>query len=345
MVAIRRRLAPGMPEWRHGVHIRSLQVRAYKSLASIKFKPPRLAVLSGPTGSGKTAILECVRLAVEMVGRPDVSQAAIGWPSSHTTGHAPRDEAPSVIVETGRARAVAVPDESAPRQWRIRFPARSQAVINVPVREDSPDDYLAPIFRLQASALARPAFLATVGQKLGHDGAGLAPVLGRLLGRHRDRFERVESRLRANIPWLRRMHVVPAAVPGHAGVPGQELTFDTLGGDDIPAGLVSDGVLRFLALLTLLETDQPAYLLLEEPENGLHPTLQAAIIPLVREALKARPSLSVLMTTHSQAILDCLHPEEVFLTRLDDAGYTQLRCMAAMKDPRAWTGPSASPGT
>jgi len=325
------------------VHIRSLQVRAYRSLASIKFKPPRLAALTGATGSGKSAVLECVRLAMDLVTVKDVTRAAVGWPPSLTTSHAPRDETPSMIVETGRARAVAVPDESTPNQWRVRFPARSQAVTNVPVRQFAPDDYVAPIYSFNGNALKQPCLLQEPGQRLGHDGAGLAPVLARLLGRHRDRFDRVEARLRARLRWIKRMYVLPVRLPGPESRVGQGLTFDTLGGDQIPAPLMSEGVLRFLALLTLLEEDRPSYLLLEEPETGLDPVLQAALIQVIRDTLRNRPDLAVLMTTHSQVILDGLAPEEVYLTRLDDAGYTQLRRMADLKDPRVWTstGPSA----
>lgn len=88
----------------------------------------------------------------------------------------------------------------------------------------------------------------------------------------------------------------------------------------MPARLMSDGTLRFLAIAAaLLDRSQSAssaddsaasgrLLVVEEIENGLHPS-QAALL-LNRLKASARTGVSTLATTHSPAILDALEGKD-----------------------------------
>lgn len=86
----------------------------------------------------------------------------------------------------------------------------------------------------------------------------------------------------------------------------------------VPARLMSDGMLRFLAVGTallsaptsadsLLSKDVRAQrlLVIEEVENGLHPQMAARVVALVRRQSGRRP-IHTLVTTHSPALLDAL---------------------------------------
>jgi predicted ATPase len=81
---------------------------------------------------------------------------------------------------------------------------------------------------------------------------------------------------------------------------------------------MSDGTLRaFGLLLASFQTNAPDYMIVEQPEDSLHPAATAVII----EALRARPkSLQTVITTHSPEVLDNLAPEEdaVFVVELAD---------------------------
>lgn len=68
------------------------------------------------------------------------------------------------------------------------------------------------------------------------------------------------------------------------------------------SGRLSDGTLRWLALLAvLLNPNPPALICLEEPESGLHPN----IIPVLAELLlDASQRTQVVVTTHSGALVD-----------------------------------------
>lgn len=76
------------------------------------------------------------------------------------------------------------------------------------------------------------------------------------------------------------------------------------GGREIPASRLSDGTLRYLALLAiLLHPDPPPVVAIEEPELGLHPD----VIPHVAELLvRASERMQLFVTTHSRMLVDAL---------------------------------------
>jgi len=69
-----------------------------------------------------------------------------------------------------------------------------------------------------------------------------------------------------------------------------------------PAADLSDGTLRFLFLLTVLSSPDPAPLIaIDEPEAGLHPSM----LPIVAEyAVDAARRTQLVLTTHSPQFLD-----------------------------------------
>ncbi len=93
----------------------------------------------------------------------------------------------------------------------------------------------------------------------------------------------------------------------------------------IPAIRVSDGTLRWLALLTiLLHPTPPPLVCLEEPELGLHPDI---IRPLAELLIKASERMQLIVTTHSDALVDHLTdiPESVIVCEKEDGSTTLNR--------------------
>jgi predicted ATPase len=91
-----------------------------------------------------------------------------------------------------------------------------------------------------------------------------------------------------------------------------------------PAREMSDGMLRFLAITTSLLTggggldlgpsstehdERSLMLVIEELENGLHPSQASKVLSLVRQA-GAENNTQVLITTHSPALLSALDAED-----------------------------------
>jgi predicted ATPase len=83
---------------------------------------------------------------------------------------------------------------------------------------------------------------------------------------------------------------------------------------------LSDGTLRFLFLLTVLASPEPATLIaIDEPEVGLHPSM----LPIIAEyAAEAAERTQVVLTSHSPVFLDAFSwvPSEVTLLHWEDGG-------------------------
>ncbi|MFJ5310002.1 AAA family ATPase [Streptomyces sp. NPDC088350] len=107
---------------------------------------------------------------------------------------------------------------------------------------------------------------------------------------------------------------------------------------DVPARLLSDGMLRFLAFGTALLSAPVSdgddellsarrHLVIEEIENGLYPTQAARVLSLMKEESQRR-SIDVLFTTHSPALLNSLtaqdHSGVVVCSRDPQSGESRL---------------------
>ena len=104
---------------------------------------------------------------------------------------------------------------------------------------------------------------------------------------------------------------------------GKLLTVDARG--------MSDGTLRFLAILTALLTRPPGSLLVvEEVDNGLHPSRARLLLDMLREVGMDR-KVDVLVTTHNPALLDAMGTSMVpFIAvahRDSASGYSVVRLL------------------
>lgn len=93
----------------------------------------------------------------------------------------------------------------------------------------------------------------------------------------------------------------------------------TEGDRNVPARRLSDGTLRYLALLTVLLTPDSARLvIIEEPELGLHPD----VLPVIRDLLiEASQHTQIIITTHSTQLVDAFteHPECIIVCEKPEA--------------------------
>jgi predicted ATPase len=79
----------------------------------------------------------------------------------------------------------------------------------------------------------------------------------------------------------------------------------------IDARSMSDGTLRFLAILTaLLTRPEGSQIVIEEVDNGLHPSRSNLLLKVLRE-LGEKRKIDILVTTHNPALLDELGPRMI----------------------------------
>ncbi|MCW1925847.1 AAA family ATPase [Luteolibacter arcticus] len=130
---------------------------------------------------------------------------------------------------------------------------------------------------------------------LGRAGLNLAAVAASMSSRVK---KQVVTGMQILYPDVRDVRVRPA--------PGGTLKLYLEEGDEmeIPASRLSDGTLRYLALLLILLNPKPAPLIvIEEPELGLHPDVIPAVAKLL---IDASQRTQLVVTTHSRMLIDAL---------------------------------------
>ncbi|MCP9763599.1 AAA family ATPase [Lacihabitans soyangensis] len=77
--------------------------------------------------------------------------------------------------------------------------------------------------------------------------------------------------------------------------------------------LISDGTYNIIALLTAVyQSDEPQFLCIEEPENGLHPFVIRKLVDFFRQACEDKGHY-IWLNTHSQTLVECLTADEVIV--------------------------------
>ncbi len=164
------------------------------------------------------------------------------------------------------------------------------------------------------------------------NGFGLALCLDEILSYSREQFAKLEKRFTEVFPHINSIvlqqepaYRAPVDNPEQVTVlqkaDGKGLYFRLNSGHQlIPASQASDGTLLVLAYLAVLYLPQPPRLLLvEEPENGIHPKRLRDILTILRELIHEQSHTQVVLTTHSPYVVDLFEPEEVTLcTKLDN---------------------------
>jgi predicted ATPase len=77
---------------------------------------------------------------------------------------------------------------------------------------------------------------------------------------------------------------------------------------------LSEGTFKTLAVIFYLVTDTSKLLILEEPEVCIHHGLLSSILELIKEFTREK---QIIISTHSDFVLDGLDPENVFIVRND----------------------------
>lgn len=170
----------------------------------------------------------------------------------------------------------------------------------------------------------------TTEQEIAPDGRGM-PAAVRFL---RDSSARRESWLRL-FATLRDVapHISDAAVSQLRS--GEEFVqfFEQKTGRPVESWHASDGTLRALAILLALETHSRGVLLIEEPEQGLHPWAVRTLVSHIRDVIRER-RIQVVLTTHSQQVLECVDPTEVVLSARSPEQGSTLTALTDVCDTR-----------
>jgi predicted ATPase len=177
-------------------------------------------------------------------------------------------------------------------------------------------------------------------------GFGLALFLDDVLGVDRNIFAKIEDRFREVFPHVngiilkrerafRMRRGTSPDVQLLEEAEGKGIHLKLRSGQTVPVSQVSDGMLLLLAYLAVLYSPvKPRVLMVEEPENGVHPSRLKEVLQILRELVSEQSHTQVLMTTHSPYVLDAFSPEEVTLCKKGDDGAVKVHRLSDVKAVR-----------
>ncbi len=144
----------------------------------------------------------------------------------------------------------------------------------------------------------RQATVARMEKRVAPDGQNLVSVLHTLYTGDREFKNEINAAMKAAYGDDFEELVFPPAADQRVQLRVRWKSFNR----EQAAADLSDGTLRFLLLLTVLASPEAAPLIaIDEPENGLHPSM----LPIVAEyAVAASQKSQVILTTHSPQFLD-----------------------------------------
>ncbi|MDW4908743.1 AAA family ATPase [Streptomyces sp. ADMS] len=205
--------------------------------------------------------------------------------------------------------------------WRERERGSQEELFSVPGMQSGSglDDIAVPIpvfrefrrrmsfiqaYRLNPAACRNPGAL-TPNASLESDGGNLPAVVARTALRQKEVWLKVMSGMRHIMSNLENISTEPSPDSG-----GLVLKFHETGsGRPWSAREVSDGTIQALALLLALHDRRGPIVLIEEPENAVHPWVLRRFLEECRQV----EDRQVVLTTHSPILLKLLRPEEVVL--------------------------------
>jgi predicted ATPase len=345
-----------------------IRLTNFKCLRDVTVDLGPLTVLIGPNDSGKTSLLDAIRL----LGRTPYqnltqvfseatsldklvwfrdANLSIGWEVYGRTANGDYQYSLSIPVQSnGWVESLTAKEGSINQlrdeQQRDRHVGTEYFVVSPGDREFSkPREFTAlhrileiekwsPLravaesfsssekYHLSPEAMPQPAAITT-NPVLSPNGDNLAAVLDALVtGPDRSAIIKIEDYLRQHIKTVTGLGLSVTTISDRRA--GKAIEFTLANGErplrTIPAALASEGVLLLTAFLALAYGPTPEILLVEEPENGLHPSRLEQVIDLFHKMSRGevgnRPR-QIIVSTHSPVLLNFVQPKEVRVFQRD----------------------------
>jgi predicted ATPase len=260
----------------------SLRIVDFRCIREVTLQLTPLHALIGPNDSGKSTILRALADSSAVVEYPNPS-IPDKWQ--------PLNDGRTNIINTTQYRAGIIEPRFRPNPSR-------------------------PLLRLDPDALRAQTELVPTATKApwftDERGTGLAGLYDALLGRDRGAFIRLEERFTALFPTAASLRLDNT----EDGKKALGLTLRD--GAVVSADAMSEGMLYWLAFSIVEHLAPVEMILIEEPENGLHPSRIREVMKVLREVSKRT---QILLATHSPLVINELAPEEVtIVTREPERG-------------------------
>jgi predicted ATPase len=296
--------------------LKKIEIKGFKSIESLELELGDLNVLIGTNGSGKSNLIGAFKL-LERYTSGRLDEYVAGEPDfflHHGSSVTPEmslrltldKQTYDLTLRAARNKLVPVGERAPAGDEGEKGPALDFVVYHF----DDTSDF----------SPARKIAYMDNGRYLLHDASNLAAFLYWMLEMKPTRFRRVQEYLRLAAPFFEKFELAPSKYKPDK----VELAWRQKGsGAVFNAFSLSDGMLRFICLLTLLlQPNLPDLILLDEPELGLHPFA----IGMLAEMLDAASEhAQIIVATQSVTLLDNFEAERVVVAENDGGKSTFTR--------------------
>lgn len=162
------------------------------------------------------------------------------------------------------------------------------------------------------------------------DGSNLPWVVERLFKEYPDKFDDWIEHLRTALPDLENIKTILREEDKH-----RYIVLRYKNKLEVPSWMVSDGTLRMLTLTILAYLpDIEGMLLIEEPENGIHPRAVETIF----QSLSSVYNAQVLIATHSPVFISVANIEDILCFAKSEEGAVDIISGSEHPDLKEWKG-------
>ncbi|MDZ7740650.1 MAG: AAA family ATPase [Bacteroidota bacterium] len=308
--------------------IKSLNIKNYKSLVDVIIEEPNnFSVFVGPNASGKSNIFEAIEI-VDFIQNDNVFE--------------------EVFNIYGEYDELLNRKMSVDEQINFRIVGNidhEQYIFNTYIDQNNARNYPLMVFsnnneeRIVDWAINNLTLLSSLfnnfqrlfigrdsqshhkfkaGRVLDYSASNLPLVLKRLI--NNDETEELSELLNLFIPGFKRIKVYKDELSGDESLTLYDKNYEK----PFARNLISDGTYNILALITaVLQSDEPQFLLIEEPENGLNPKAIKELVHFFREQCEEKGHY-IWLATHSQSLVSELKLNELIIVDKQD-GETKIK--------------------
>jgi predicted ATPase len=290
--------------------INKINIKNFKSLSDISIiNPNPFSVFFGTNAAGKSNIFEALELVSFSVRRPDDALSFFSDIKDLFT----------VQKWIGGTKIEFEIDSSIPKALSIEIIKDDQKLISK-TREDEIKKLFGENFSrvfLNNKSINKEIFKDD--KKLLADGSNTDKVLGRLLKDTSVR-EDIVGWLQFIIPEFEDIEVKQNELTGEDYI----VVWEKYSSIPFTGSLISDGTKNSISLITsIYQSNEPQFLLIEEPENGLNPKVINEFVQTCREIVKEKGH-TIWLATHSQSLVSEIKPEEAILV-FKENGFSQVK--------------------
>ncbi len=322
------------------VPVTKLEIKNFRCVYDATVDLDWFTVLIGKNDTGKTSILDALALLAANAGlRLNDWLSSAGGDLSTSVAHGRgkmkivahfEDQArASMEYDTAAAHNISPPTYRSPNDPSQDIPARL-------ARTPAP-------YRLSPGRMRQPARTGELaGLPLPSDGYGLVDVLDRLP--HKT-FGRLLQEYALRIPEVD--EVLPKAHTrmGRVEQGMKEIRLLLKNGDDISARQASDGAMLVLGYLAIaMDKDSPQLILIDEPENGIHPAQLEQLVQSLIDLSVIQNRVQIVMTTHSPFVLDVVDADNIRVVTRNTKEGTRVHRFAEIEEVKRKLGRGWSVG-